>query len=96
MASRGRYIHAHTLRWSELVASFAGFVFVFPQYSWGYPAVLKNALDFPCDEWADKPAGSRHLRQHRICTPRCAFVSHEAGFCTGQTLLVNGGVNVRL
>jgi NAD(P)H-dependent FMN reductase len=32
-------------------------VFVFPQYNWGYPAVLKNALDFLYDEWADKPAG---------------------------------------
>jgi NAD(P)H-dependent FMN reductase len=32
-------------------------VFVFPQYNWGYPAVLKNALDFLYEEWADKPAG---------------------------------------
>jgi NAD(P)H-dependent FMN reductase len=29
---------------------------VFPQYNWGYPAVLKNALDFLYDEWKDKPA----------------------------------------
>jgi NAD(P)H-dependent FMN reductase len=42
----GRYEHAHTVRWSELVRSYNGFVFVFPQYNWGYPAVLKNALDF--------------------------------------------------
>jgi NAD(P)H-dependent FMN reductase len=57
MASRGRYEHEHTVRWSELVRSYHGFVFVFPQYNWGYPAVLKNALDFLYDEWADKPAG---------------------------------------
>jgi hypothetical protein len=30
---------------------------VFPQYNWGYPAVLKNALDFLYHEWANKPAG---------------------------------------
>jgi NAD(P)H-dependent FMN reductase len=57
MASRGRYEREHTVRWSELVRSYDGFVFVFPQYNWGYPAVLKNALDFLYDEWADKPAG---------------------------------------
>jgi NAD(P)H-dependent FMN reductase len=32
-------------------------VFVFPQYNWGYPAVLKNALDFLYHEWVEKPAG---------------------------------------
>ena len=57
MAARGRYEHEHTVRWSELVRSYDGFVFVFPQYNWGYPAVLKNALDFLYHEWADKPAG---------------------------------------
>ena len=30
---------------------------MFPQYNWGYPAVLKNALDFLYHEWANKPAG---------------------------------------
>jgi NAD(P)H-dependent FMN reductase len=29
---------------------------VFPQYNWGYPAVLKNALDYLYREWRDKPA----------------------------------------
>jgi NAD(P)H-dependent FMN reductase len=31
-------------------------LFVFPQYNWGYPAPLKNALDFLYFEWRDKPA----------------------------------------
>jgi NAD(P)H-dependent FMN reductase len=56
MAALGRYEHEHTRRWSEIVRSFDGFVFVFPQYNWGYPAVLKNALDFLYDEWSNKPA----------------------------------------
>jgi NAD(P)H-dependent FMN reductase len=57
MASRGHYEHEHTARWSGIVRSYDGFVFVFPQYNWGYPAVLKNALDFLYHEWANKPAG---------------------------------------
>jgi NAD(P)H-dependent FMN reductase len=53
----GQYEHEHTREWSRLVASFDAFVFVFPQYNWGYPAPLKNALDFLYTEWKDKPAG---------------------------------------
>jgi NAD(P)H-dependent FMN reductase len=52
----GRYAHEHTRSWSRLVSSFEAFVLVFPQYNWGYPAPLKNALDFLYAEWRDKPA----------------------------------------
>ena len=41
-----QYTHEHTRAWSELVKSYDGFLFVFPRYNWGYPAVLKNALDY--------------------------------------------------
>ena len=57
LPAQGRYVHEHSVQWSEVVRSYDGFVFVFPQYNWGYPAVLKNALDFLYHEWADKPAG---------------------------------------
>ena len=30
------------------------FVFVTPEYNYGYNAVLKNAIDFLFHEWADK------------------------------------------
>ncbi len=33
-----------------------GFVIVSPQYNWGYPAPLKNALDHLHGEWRSKPA----------------------------------------
>ena len=52
----GGYEHDHTRSWSKLVLSFDAFVFVFPQYNWGYPAPLKNALDFLYAEWKGKPA----------------------------------------
>jgi NAD(P)H-dependent FMN reductase len=54
-AAKGRYEHEHTRAWSQLMSSFDGYVFVFPQYNWGYPAPLKNALDFLYWEWRDKP-----------------------------------------
>jgi NAD(P)H-dependent FMN reductase len=55
--AHGGYAHEHTRRWGALAGSYDAFVFVLPQYNWGYPAVLKNALDFLYDEWAAKPAG---------------------------------------
>lgn len=49
------YTKDHTKAWSKIISSYDGFVIVFPQYNWGYPAVLKNALDYLFDEWANKP-----------------------------------------
>lgn len=56
MAAVGKYEHEHTRAWSRLASSYDGFLFVSPQYNWGYPAPLKNALDFLYHEWRDKPA----------------------------------------
>jgi NAD(P)H-dependent FMN reductase len=55
-AALQHYEHEHTRAWSRIVSAFDGFIFVFPQYNWGYPAPLKNALDYLYVEWRDKPA----------------------------------------
>lgn len=52
-----RYVHQHTKDWSAQVDAADAFVFVTPEYNHGYNAVLKNALDFLVQEWADKPVG---------------------------------------
>lgn len=54
--SPSEYTHEHTREWSRFISSFAGFVFVTPQYNWGYPASLKNAIDYLFNEWKGKPA----------------------------------------
>jgi NAD(P)H-dependent FMN reductase len=51
------YAHAHTRAWAETIAAHDAFVFVTPEYNHSAPAVLKNAIDFLYDEWADKAAG---------------------------------------
>ncbi|MBH5337580.1 GNAT family N-acetyltransferase [Streptomyces pactum] len=55
--STGVHEHEHTRRWSRIVAGADGFVFVTPEYNYGMPATLKNALDYLGPEWAWKPAG---------------------------------------
>ncbi|KAI7779798.1 hypothetical protein LA080_000296 [Diaporthe eres] len=49
------YAHQHTRDWSARIAPLDAFVFVTPQYNWGIPAALKNAIDFLFNEWTRKP-----------------------------------------
>ncbi|MGP4109574.1 GNAT family N-acetyltransferase [Streptomyces sp. 4N509B] len=53
----GVHHHEHTRRWSRIVDEADGFVFVTPEYNYGMPATLKNALDYLGREWAWKPVG---------------------------------------
>jgi NAD(P)H-dependent FMN reductase len=52
-----QYEHAHTRRWSALVAGADAFAFVMPEYNYGFNAPLKNAIDFLHNEWKYKPVG---------------------------------------
>jgi NAD(P)H-dependent FMN reductase len=54
-AAGGDYHSPSTRRWGELVRSATGVVLVSPQYNWGYPAPLKNAIDHLYLEWRGKP-----------------------------------------
>lgn len=49
------YERETTRAWGELVAGARGVVIVTPQYNWGYPAVLKDAIDHLYREWKGKP-----------------------------------------
>ena len=50
-----QYVHDHTKRWSETIASAEALIFVTPEYNYGYTAPLKNALDYLYLEWNYKP-----------------------------------------
>jgi NAD(P)H-dependent FMN reductase len=52
----GPYAQPHTRAWSDKIKTAAAVIFVTPQFNWGYPAVLKNAIDHLYEEWRDKPA----------------------------------------
>jgi len=53
----GSYEHQHTKDWSMTVDRADAFVFVTPEYNYGFNAVLKNAIDFLHQEWQHKPVG---------------------------------------
>ena len=77
-----KYAHAHTRAWSQEVQSYDAFIFVTPQYNWGYPAVLKNAIDYLYNEWKGKPAMV------------VSYGGHGGGKCNAQLRQVLCGVHM--
>ncbi len=67
------YTQPHTHEWSARVDATDAFVFITPEYNHGYPAALKNAIDYLHQEWQHKPvafvsyggiaAGTRSMQQ---------------------------------
>jgi NAD(P)H-dependent FMN reductase len=82
MPQRADYANAHTQAWSAKVSGADAIVFVTPQYNWGYPAALKNALDHLYREWAGKPA--------LIVT----YGGHGGGKCAAQLRQVLDGLDM--
>jgi NAD(P)H-dependent FMN reductase len=52
-----KYVNRHTHEWSAMVDAADAFAFVTPEYNHGYPASLKNAIDYLHQEWQYKPVG---------------------------------------
>jgi NAD(P)H-dependent FMN reductase len=78
------YAQAHTRAWSEKVKSGDAVIFVTPQYNWGYPAVVKNAIDHLYHEWRNKPAAI------------VSYGGHGGGKCAEQLRQVAGAVKMRV
>jgi NAD(P)H-dependent FMN reductase len=52
-----QYTLRHTRDWSARIDRADAIVFVTPEYNYGYPATIKNAIDYLHQEWQDKAAG---------------------------------------
>jgi NAD(P)H-dependent FMN reductase len=52
-----QYTKQHTKDWSAIADAADAFVIVTPEYNYGYPASIKNAIDYLHKEWHYKPVG---------------------------------------
>ena len=52
-----KYEQEHTKAWSREIDEADAFIIVTPEYNYGFPATIKNALDFVFVEWGYKPVG---------------------------------------
>jgi NAD(P)H-dependent FMN reductase len=84
-----RYEHQHTKDWSATINAADAVVMVTPEYNYGYPAALKNAIDYLHFEWQHKPvafvsyggvaAGTRAVQQlKQVVTTLKMFPLFEA------------------
>jgi NAD(P)H-dependent FMN reductase len=49
------YQHEHTKKWSTTIDAADAFIIVLSEYNFGFPAPIKNALDYLFNEWKHKP-----------------------------------------
>lgn len=54
---QGKHPLPEVQKWIDQVDDADGFIIITPEYNHSFPAVLKNALDYPCREWHDKSVG---------------------------------------
>lgn len=55
--SATKYVYPETIKWSETIKQYDGFIFVIPEYNGYFPGVVKDAVDFLYHEWLNKPFG---------------------------------------
>jgi NAD(P)H-dependent FMN reductase len=53
----GEYVHQHTKDWSATISRGDAYIFVIPEYNYGFNAAIKNAIDYLNREWLYKPLG---------------------------------------
>jgi len=56
-SNKGNYANELGRKWAAKVGEADGYIMVTPEYNHGYPAVLKNAIDWVFPEWNGKPVG---------------------------------------
>lgn len=78
------YTHEVARKWSKEISSYESFIVITPQYNWGYPACLKNALDYLYSEWDGKPV--------MIVT----YGGHGGHKCYAQLKQVLDGLNMKV
>lgn len=75
--AKDQYSNPDVIRWRDKVREGDGYIICTPEYNHGYPAVLKNALDYTYYSWARKPVafvswggvgGTRGVEQLRLVT----------------------------
>lgn len=76
-AAKDNYTSPPVVKWRNKIKEADGFIICTPEYNHGYPAVLKNALDYTYSAWARKAVafvawggagGTRGVEQLRLVT----------------------------
>jgi len=94
------YTDPSVMKWTAKIAEADGFVVIAPEYNHGYPAVLKNALDYIGAEWRDKAVsfvsygsamGARSVEQLREVAVELGLTSVRSAVHMTYDVLVASG-----
>ncbi len=86
------YAHEHTHAWSATVAAADAVVIVTAEYNYGYPAAVKNAIDYLHHEWRYKPVG--FVSYGGVAAGTRAVQQLKAVVQGVQMFAVSGAVNI--
>jgi NAD(P)H-dependent FMN reductase len=50
-----QYAHQHSKTWSDTIAAYDAYIVLSPEYNFGMPGGLKNAIDYLYHAWVGKP-----------------------------------------
>ncbi|KFY37511.1 hypothetical protein V494_04721 [Pseudogymnoascus sp. VKM F-4513 (FW-928)] len=53
--SHGEFQHQHSKDWTNEIQKYDGYILVSPEYNYGIPGGVKNAIDFLYHAWIGKP-----------------------------------------
>ena len=87
-----KYELEHTKKWSAIIDEADAFVFVTAEYNYGYPAPLKNALEYLSQEWGYKPAGI--VSYGGVSAGTRAANSLKGDLATFKTVAMSDAVNI--
>lgn len=87
-----QYEHQHSKDWSAKIDEADAFIFVTAEYDFGYPAPLRNALEYLYNEWTYKPAGL--VSYGGISAGTRAWNSLKGDLCSFKMVPVMDSVNI--
>lgn len=53
--AHAQFQHQHSIDWSAEISKYDGYIMVSPEYNFGIPGGLKNAIDYLYHAWVGKP-----------------------------------------
>lgn len=95
--AKQQYQKDHSKEWSQKIESLDAVIFIYPQYNWGYSAVLKNAIDYLASEWRNKKVafisyGSHGGLQSQIALDLVAVGLKMAKLSTNPLININSDI----
>ncbi|KAK3690084.1 flavoprotein-like protein [Podospora appendiculata] len=85
--SSATFSKPHTIAWSTEIQKHAAYILVTPEYNFGMPGAIKNAIDYLVNEWKGKPIAivSYGVAGGESASENASFVLGKVGLKVAET-----------